>query len=391
MLPPTEPSRTPTEPTIDPGPPDATPVVPGPSLAPVTPAADRRRRPWTRRAVIAAALVVTFVVGFGVGSVGLSAATSSPTASDKEFALIREAWDTLHKQYVARAELDDQALAWGAIKGLTAAVGDTGHTSFMTPAERAANQAGLAGSYVGIGVRVNKAADGRPLIVTVFTDSPAEKAGLGTGDIVVSVDGKATAGHELDEVLGWIRGEEGTSVVVTVRKGVDGPDREVTMVRADVPVESVAWTMVPGTRTAFLSLDGFTNGSADDVVTALKAIKEAGADRLVFDLRGNLGGYVNEAVGVASQFLTKGDVFIERDADGNETHHPVSPDGVATTSRWSSSWTPTRPAPPRSSRARCRTPSGPRSSGCRPTAPGRSSASSRSRTGRRCGSARSSG
>ena len=79
----------------------------------------------------------------------------APHRPDKEFALIREAWDTLHKQYVARAELDDQALAWGSIKGMTQAVGDTGHTSFMTPAERAANAAGLSGSYVGIGVKVD--------------------------------------------------------------------------------------------------------------------------------------------------------------------------------------------------------------------------------------------
>ena len=102
-------------------------------------------------------------VGIGVGTAGTLATTPSPAPADKEFALIHEAWDTLHKQYVARAELDDQALAWGSIKGMTQAVGDTGHTSFMTPAERAANAAGLSGSYVGIGVKVDAAADGLPL------------------------------------------------------------------------------------------------------------------------------------------------------------------------------------------------------------------------------------
>ena len=250
--------------------------------------------------------------------------------ADKEFAFIREAWDTLHKQYVARAELDDQALAWGSIKGMTQAVGDTGHTSFMTPAERAANAAGLSGSYVGIGVKVQPAADGRPLIITVFKDSPAEKAGLRAGDIVVSVDGKETTGHDMSEVIDWIRGEAGTKVTVTVRNGLDGDDREYTLERADVPEQSVSWTMVPGSRTALLALDRFSNGAADETVDALKAIEAAGADRLVLDLRGNPGGYVNEAIGVASQFLTKGDVYIERDADGHETHHPVSANGVAT-------------------------------------------------------------
>jgi carboxyl-terminal processing protease len=330
MLPPLEPDRTPTEPTIEPGPPAATPVVPGPSLAPATAAAGRGRRSWLKGAVITAALVATFAVGIGVGTAGALATTPSPEPQDKEFALIREAWDTLHKQYVARAELDDQALAWGSIKGMTEAVGDTGHTSFMTPAERAANAAGLSGTYVGIGVKVGPAADGRPLIITVFKDSPAEKAGLRAGDIVVNVDGKETTGHDISEVIDWIRGEAGTKVAVTVRNGVDGEDRPYTLERADVPVQSVSWTMVPGSRTALLALDSFSNGAADEVVAALKDIKQAGAERLILDLRGNPGGYVDEAVGVASQFLTKGDVYIERDADGHETHHPVSADGVAT-------------------------------------------------------------
>ena len=84
--------------------------------------------------------------------------------------------------------------------------------------------------------------------------------------------------------------------------------------------------MVPGTRTALLRLESFSTGSADEVVAALKEIKTAGADRLVLDLRGNPGGYVNEAVGIASQFLSKGDVYVERDADGNETRHSGHPE-----------------------------------------------------------------
>jgi carboxyl-terminal processing protease len=283
-----------------------------------------------------AALVLTFVVGIGVGRAGPlitggDAASPVPSAgtSAAEFDLIRQAWDTLHREYVARSELDDQALAYGAINGLTQAVGDTGHTSFLTPEDRKARAAELSGSYVGIGVRIDAADDGRPLVVGVFKDSPAEAAGVLSGDIIVTVDEKTTTGHDLDEVASWIRGEAGSTVDVTVRAGTDGPDRTYTITRADVPIEPVEWTLVPGTKTAFLHLDSFSNGSADDVVAALKAIKEAGADRLILDLRGNPGGFVNEAVGIASQFIGTGDVYIERDADGNETHHPVSNGGVA--------------------------------------------------------------
>ena len=88
--------------------------------------------------------------------------------------------------------------------------------------------------------------------------------------------------------------------------------------------------MVPGTTTALIQLEQFSNGAADDMVQTLKAARAAGADRLVLDMRGNPGGYVNEAVGVASQFLSKGLVYIERNAAGDETQHPVSAGGVAT-------------------------------------------------------------
>ena len=110
------------------------------------------------------------------------------------------------------------------------------------------------------------------------------------------------------------------------RHGADPVD----IVRADVPIEPVTWTIVPGSKTALIRLEQFSTGAADDMVQALKDARAAGADRIVLDLRGNPGGYVNEAVGVASQFLSSGIVYIERNADGRRKEHEVSPDGVAT-------------------------------------------------------------
>ncbi len=334
MLPPTDPVQLPPDPTTvaEPSVPPPQPVAsPSPSSS-----TGSRARPWLRRVVVATALVATFTVGIGVGRIAPLAASGDPSVpgasgvtSAEEFDLIRQAWDTIHREYVGRSELDDRDLAYGAIDGLTEAVGDTGHTSFLTPEERAARADELSGSYVGIGIRIDAAEDGLPLVVAVFKDSPAEAAGVMTGDIIESVDGQSTAGHDLDEVASWVRGEAGSSVDLTVRAGTTGPARTYTITRADVPIESVSWTMVPGSRTALLRLDSFSHGSADDIVAALKAIKEAGADRLVLDLRGNPGGFVGEATGIASQFLGSGDVYVERDADGNETRHAVSPDGVA--------------------------------------------------------------
>ena len=328
----TDPERIPSFPTTDAEPPAATSVVTGPSQVPTSPAEGRGRRSWGRRAFIGLVLVATFTVGIGVGQLAPSVmgdTTAAPNPSASELELFQEAWDAIHTQYVGRADLDDKALVYAAINGLTEAVGDTGHTSFMTPAERAARNNALSGSYVGIGVRVTETDDGQPQIVSIFPNSPAETSGVKVGDVMVKVNGVTTEGRDLDDVLSEVRGEAGTDVEITVQADGTGPERTYTITRADVALEPVTWTMVPGTDTALLYLDSFSTGSADAVIKALGEIKTAGADRLIFDLRGNPGGYVNEAVKIASQFLSEGVVYIDRDADGNETPQKVTPGGVA--------------------------------------------------------------
>ena len=336
-MPPMDTDRIPTQPTTDQAPPGVTSLTPGPSQAPTSPAAGRGRRTAAIGSVVVLALVVTFTAGIGVGRLVAPAGASTGSAPNPasspgttDFGLIKEAWDTLHQQYVGRDELDDRDLIYGAIDGMTDAVGDTGHTDFMTPEERRQRDDSLSGSYVGIGVRIEPDEAGLPKIIGVFEDSPAEKAGLKPDDVIVAVDGKRTEDSSIDEVAGWVRGEAGTTVELTVRKGADGPERTVSVVRGDVPIRPVSWTMVPGTKTALIRLEQFSNGAADDMVETLKTARADGAERIVLDMRGNPGGYVNEAVGVASQFLTGGLVYIERNAQGGTTDHAVSPGGVAT-------------------------------------------------------------
>jgi carboxyl-terminal processing protease len=161
-------------------------------MHPTEPAAPSPRRPnRLAGALVSVGLVLTFVAGVGVGRFDLAPAggglaTPTPAASapggspsaDDELALIQEAWDAIHRNYVDAADLNDRDLAYGAIDGLAEAVGDTGHTEFMTPDERAAQSSALSGSYVGIGAEVDTTADGLPLIVGVFRGSPADGVGL---------------------------------------------------------------------------------------------------------------------------------------------------------------------------------------------------------------------
>lgn len=295
-----------------------------------------------RGAFLAVALIATFGAGIGVGRIDLSGPSAPPNAAptgagpsgsatpEQEFDLIRQAWDDIHQNYVAASTLDDRALAYGAIDGLTEAVGDTGHTAFLTPEDRAANSSALSGSYVGIGVEVDTNDAGLPLIVGVFRGSPADAAGLHSGDVLTAVDARPTTGEDLDTVVSWVRGEAGTAVTLTIQPADGSKVRDVRIVRADVKIEPVSWSMVAGTTTGMLRLEQFSTGAGDELRKAIRALKDAGADRIVFDLRGNPGGYVNEAVAVASQFLASGTVYIERNAQGTEKATVVKPGGTAT-------------------------------------------------------------
>ena len=275
-MPPMDTDRIPTEPTTDHEPPSVTSLTCGPFQAPTSTAAARGSRAVLIGAVVALALVATFSAGIGVGRLvflpsggpgSISNPASGPAASaPTSFGLIKEAWDTIHQQYVARDELDDQQLIYGAIDGMTQAVGDTGHTDFMTPAERKQRDDALSGSYVGIGVRIDETPEGLPRVVAVFKGSPAEKAGLKADDVIVAVNGQKTAGVTIDQVAGWVRGEAGTTVELTIRPVGETTERKVSIVRADVPIEPVTWTLVPGSKTALIRLEQFSSGAADDFV-----------------------------------------------------------------------------------------------------------------------------
>ncbi|MGH2465266.1 MAG: S41 family peptidase, partial [Candidatus Limnocylindrales bacterium] len=168
------------------------------------------------------------------------------------------------------------------------------------------------------------------VIATVIPGSPAEKAGLLSGDIIFDVDGVSTAGQSIDTVVGRIRGDAGTTVTLTIQHAASTAQFDVDIVRAKVDVPSVTWALVPGTKVADVRIEQFANNTTDDLVSTIAAARKAGATSLVLDLRGNPGGYVDEAVGVASQFLKDGDVYRSEDRSGTIKEVAVKSGGTAT-------------------------------------------------------------
>ena len=292
------------------------PVVPAPPPAPVpstagTGATKRGYSKWVVGILAPVLAVVVFASGVAVGDAGLmagTASTGSPTASvtdSSDLALISEAWKAIQDNYVDAKNLDDRDLAYGAIRGLTEAVGDSGHTSFLTADEAKAADQSLSGTFVGIGVQLDTDESNGAVIRSVITGTPAEAAGLKRGDKITAVDGTSTDGQAIDDIVSRVRGPEGEPVTLTiVRDG--GKPFDVTIVRKQFDLPLVSWAIIPGQDVAMIRLDQFATGATKGIEDAITKAKAAGAKKIVLDMRGNPGGYVNEAIGAASPFVGDG-------------------------------------------------------------------------------------
>jgi carboxyl-terminal processing protease len=251
-----------------------------------------------------------------------------PSNAKENFGLMAEAWNTIHRVYVDRSAVKAKKLTYGAIGGMVDALGDTGHSTFLTPQMVQEEQEFTKGRYKGIGAEV-KMKDGHVIIVAPLDGSPAQKAGLRPGEIILKVDGRGTAGLSLLQVVKRISGPPGTRVALTLLNPKTNSTRQVTLTRASITVDNVRWGLIPGTEIAQVRIAGFSEGVTKDLRNVLKKIKRQRLKGIVLDLRDDPGGLLDEAIDTASQFLQKGNVLLEKDAKGKITKFPVKSGGVA--------------------------------------------------------------
>jgi len=251
-----------------------------------------------------------------------------PADATANFRLMAEAWNTIYQSYVDRPAVRAQALTYGSIGGMVDALGDTGHSRFLSPEMVQEQHNFTQGQFEGIGAYVEMK-DGHVVIVAPIDGSPAQEAGLHPEDIILKVDGENVAGLPIDQVVSRILGPAGTSVALTILTPETGQTRDVTLVRAHITLQNVFWQQLPGTQIAHVRIVAFSKGVTDDLRQALGEIKQRGLAGIILDLRSNPGGLLSEAVGTASQFLRGGNVLLEKDAQGAITPVPVQEGGLA--------------------------------------------------------------
>ncbi|MEK7601784.1 MAG: S41 family peptidase [Patescibacteria group bacterium] len=282
---------------------------------------------------IGAAIVIgllAFSGGAVYGSRGDSPAggTSSDMPANVDFSPVWKAWHTIDEKFVPAAVSSTTPIAtttaqaeqdrvWGMISGLAASLNDP-YTYFLPPVENKQFGDDMSGQFEGVGMEIAVKSEVLT-VVTPLKGTPAEKAGIKSGDHILKIDGVSTQGLEVDAAIKKIRGRKGTQVTLTMLRQGWAEAREIKVTR-DVINVPIITTTARKDGIFVIALYSFTANSPDLFRSALREFVESGNTKLILDLRGNPGGYLDAAVDMASWFLPAGKVVVTEDYAGHESN-----------------------------------------------------------------------
>ena len=240
---------------------------------------------------------------------------SAPTSDSFDYEILQDVLDLLDEQFYGEIP-DGQTLAHGAIRGMLTTLDDP-YTSFIDPQITAILNEDASGQFEGIGAQVTMREDGYLEIVSLFSGQPAEVAGVLPGDIILAVGDQSIVGLGLYEAISYIRGPAGTDAELEIARSGESDSIFITVTRARIEIPVVEYEMLED-DIGYILLTEFDSNATDRVEDALKALEAQGAEQLIFDLRGNPGGWLDQAIKVSDLFLDEGLVAIERDSSGGE-------------------------------------------------------------------------
>jgi carboxyl-terminal processing protease len=283
---------------------------------------------------VALAITLAGVVGYALGENGDGGSSVTTTAED-DFGILDEILNILKEDFVNPEAVDPEILKLGAINGILQALGDP-HTVYIDPESYALGVDVISGTFEGIGAQVEQdPVSGEIVIVTPFRDSPAEKAGIRAGDVILTVDGESTEGWSVAQAVRLIRGPEGSEVVLGIEHP-DGATEDVRISRNTITVptvftrdiEDAAGNVV--TEFAYIELQQFTEQAVRDLRDELQRVVNDGYEGVILDLRRNPGGSLEATVAVTNLFIDEGVILTQVARDGGKTVSRAEAGGVAT-------------------------------------------------------------
>ncbi len=257
---------------------------------------------------------------------GTLAPAPTRPAMSADWDIFWEAWDILKEEFYGDLPAESE-LPYVAIRGLIGETGDP-YTAFLDPVRAEIFSSDLSGSFEGIGATIRLRPDGVFEVVQPLTGYPAIKAGVRAKDQIIQVDDRPLDGMTIYEAISLIRGPAGTTVRLLIRREGTPEPFEIEIRRARIELPVVESKMLDH-DIAYIRLTDFGQTALSKLQEALRQARQQNAQALIFDLRGNPGGYLLVSIQVASQFIGDGVILIERFQDGSEQTYRAQPGGLA--------------------------------------------------------------
>ena len=237
------------------------------------------------------------------------------------FERVEEVWQLLEQQHINRSDLDSDKISEAAIRGILESLDDP-YASFLDAEQFSMESQDVHGSFEGIGAHVG-ILDEKITIIAPMPDSPAEKAGIRSGDIILGINGDSTADTTLLEAVSKIRGEKGTTVDLLILHANEPIPVTITVRRGVIQIDSVTFQLMPN-DIGYIHISNFTESTKSEAERALREFEEeTTSGALILDLRNNPGGLLNSVVDVTSLFIDDGLVLYEIDGSGARKDWPV--------------------------------------------------------------------
>ncbi len=264
-----------------------------------------------KKILLVVLVFIIFGVGFLVGRNTVVCKFCPP--EDLDFSLFWEAWHKIQEEYVNPGDIDTQKLIYGAIAGMVESLEDP-YTVFFNPEDTKRFLEDVGGSFEGVGMEIGIREE-QLQVIAPLEGTPAQRAGLRPGDIIIKIDGVSTVDITIEEAVTLIRGPKGTEVTLTIMRNEWDSSKDFTIKRAMIEVPSLKWELKEE-NIAYIKLYHFSQKIDQDFKEIATEILKSQAKKIILDLRGNPGGYLEMAQDIAGWFLEKGQIVVIEDFGG---------------------------------------------------------------------------